>query len=68
MPGQIVADGTWCTECEYFEVPDDDGTTCLACGCPVSVHAPALVVTKADVSLVEALDEYQAGRDDDKDG
>lgn len=40
-----VAEGVWCTECERFEVQDDDGTWCIACGCHVAHHREAEVVT-----------------------
>jgi hypothetical protein len=39
-----LAEGTWCTECERFEVEDYAPDRCLACGCPPEAHVEALVV------------------------
>jgi hypothetical protein len=41
----VMAEGTWCVDCERFEVPDvaSDGT-CIACGCGSEVHLDAEVV------------------------
>lgn len=46
MPKTEVAEGVWCVECEFFEVPDDDGVRCLSCGCPVARHRQAVVVAE----------------------
>lgn len=45
----IVAEGVWCRDCEYFEVPDpgSDGR-CMACGCPEEAHVNVEVVTTED--------------------
>ena len=44
MNKTIVAEGTWCTNCEFFEVGDWDGDRCMACGCDRSEHNDAEVV------------------------
>lgn len=41
-----VAEGTWCLDCEFFEIPDDDGDRCMACGCPTSRHRVAKVIVR----------------------
>lgn len=40
----IAAEGTWCSNCEFFEVPDFDDGKCLACGCREIAHSDAQVV------------------------
>lgn len=41
---EIVAEGVWCRDCEFFEVPDMDGGRCLACGCDEGRHIDVEVV------------------------
>lgn len=45
---EIVAEGVWCGQCEFFEVPDfdPDNGQCLACGCSEKAHSEVEVVTK----------------------
>lgn len=51
-----VAQGVWCADCEYFEVPDWDGevtiaedllqVSCMACGCGGDRHQIAAVIVE----------------------
>jgi hypothetical protein len=51
MAKQIVAEGVWCTACEFFEVEDinPENGRCMACGCLTDIHVEVEVVTKQDV-------------------
>jgi hypothetical protein len=46
---QVVADGWWCRQCEFFEDDDQINTeveVCIQCGCNGAEHLPVEVVTK----------------------
>jgi len=47
---EIMAEGWWCTGCEFFEMEDEVDTTtdtCTSCGCEGGKHRPVEVVTTA---------------------
>lgn len=46
---QTVAEGWWCTRCEFFEQDDEINETveqCIACGCAGSDHTRVEIVSK----------------------
>lgn len=49
MVKTILAEGVWCHECEFFEVPDfgefSGEAHCNACGCSKSKHVDVEVIT-----------------------
>lgn len=47
---QVVATGWWCTNCEFFEMDEDQAMwsdSCTDCSCDGSAHQPVEVVTKS---------------------
>lgn len=42
---EVLAEGIWCEDCEFFEENEIEKDTCPACGCSRTRHVPAKVVT-----------------------
>lgn len=72
---QTLAEGWWCTQCEFFEQEDEIDTTideCPSCGCNGSEHVPVEITNKEINSIIKIPDEelsyeQQAMRDSDSD-
>lgn len=46
---EVLAEGWWCTNCEFFEADEDQdqfGDQCTSCGCDGSMHRHVEVITK----------------------